>query len=1495
MADVAGAKISIAVDTPGAQQTKQALDGVSQAAERVVGSSNNIGGSMARTTKAMTDYNRANAQLREVSRGSRLALQNVSFQIQDIVVQLAAGTSVTQTLTQQLPQLVGGFGAVGAAIGAAIALLGATTGALLSVGDQAQETSDDFDELLESISGVAKEARLASGDFDELRDKIESMSNAARALTVIELQKSLSETQRVIAEFGDVPDRVADGFERILNSGKDLGAVLGLTKDQVSELSGIFSGIGSDSTVQELEAVQARLVNFLSVTPEILQQETAFRGLVQVFLQYVEAVRKAENIEQALEALRQAAAGVVAPPPGEAAKAGDAYADLAEKLSQAEGALRAFLSGGQDAVDQYEDQQKAFKEASEAFEAYKEQQNDGSKTLADFIALAEERIRIENLLADAIERTNAIEAKNESIEALEREAEETERLLDAINLSIEAYEAEKVAIEQDNAVRKERERLQAVGLSLTSEEEQRIRDAIAATNAHKDAIKDRNDAYKEAERAAEEARRSAIKEAEQALDAIDKEAKDVFGDIVDGFANGFEGSLDSLKDKFVDFLITLAYEAAIRPIVLGVAANALGGMAPQVAQSAVGGVAGGIGGKIGGSILRSIAGQGIGSLLPSGASIVQGIAPLTNAIGITQAVTPTLVAGAQSGTAIAGYGATAFGGSLAPGSGIAAGPLAGIAGPAALAALAAFAAYQMGIIGPGPSSGPVGIADFSPGLGRALAFGPNAQNPMEFLTGDNDGDPEGMRPIAEAIADLIYDSADRLGATIDQSLRFRVANYASPEPGNSADRVAGFEVNAFIRGEAERRIAEGLTQDQAIFEAFKFAVTEAFTFTSADLTEAVKNTTAETTEELLADLDFAQNFGDLRDALDSLGGEINQSTLAQAQLTVAIQNQAKEFAQQAVEPIAEGISTALELFPAVGGTITETRTRTVQEERDITEYDEGAIRTLGTELVDVVQEYEEVIGSTALEQERYNANLERLGDVIAISKAEVDTLIDTVTGDFEPAIRGPFQEALEQGQANLEALRDELISVNEEITAANEAFDGLDATLIDVTGTIDAAQTALIENLQNEFSQSIQQQINELTGQGFINTLQDLISGRDVLVGDAASLGLDPNSAVGQLFNEQLFSLFEGLTADQRGTLRASTTDAGVLAALDFFEQFILADREAEAEAERTRQTLIAALRDNEQALIDNSEILQELADSLRAAADALLVNPALSPLSPAERLAEARRQFESAVALANDGDLTDEDSQRAIQQLPSLSQTLLEASLDYYGATEDYLADFNRVQEELRSTADNAENVALQQLDALREIRDAIQDLEQGGSGGLFESAGGGQFRTTGLGGIAAGVDLGFSPDRNLAILLALQAQGITFPGAGEGQINQLRSSNPLADTIISGLGFASGGVFSNQVVSRPTMFPMGAMGEAGPEAIMPLANVGGQLGVRVSSTGNAEMVAELRAIRSEIGKLANVQSSQGEQLIQLQQGSTKSLQRVVSGTQSAGGRGNS
>lgn len=68
----------------------------------------------------------------------------------------------------------------------------------------------------------------------------------------------------------------------------------------------------------------------------------------------------------------------------------------------------------------------------------------------------------------------------------------------------------------------------------------------------------------------------------------------------------------------------------------------------------------------------------------------------------------------------------------------------------------------------------------------------------------------------------------------------------------------------------------------------------------------------------------------------------------------------------------------------------------------------------------------------------------------------------------------------------------------------------------------------------------------------------------------------------------------------------------------------------------------------------------------------------------------------------------------------------------------------------------------------------------------------------------------------------------------------------------------FASGGAFTNGVVSRPTFFNIGQMGEGGQsEGILPLANVGGRLGVYSMGGGNAEVVAELQALRMQFGQV--------------------------------------
>lgn len=69
----------------------------------------------------------------------------------------------------------------------------------------------------------------------------------------------------------------------------------------------------------------------------------------------------------------------------------------------------------------------------------------------------------------------------------------------------------------------------------------------------------------------------------------------------------------------------------------------------------------------------------------------------------------------------------------------------------------------------------------------------------------------------------------------------------------------------------------------------------------------------------------------------------------------------------------------------------------------------------------------------------------------------------------------------------------------------------------------------------------------------------------------------------------------------------------------------------------------------------------------------------------------------------------------------------------------------------------------------------------------------------------------------------------------------------------------FAKGGAFTNGIVDSPTFFNMGLMGEAGPEAIMPLdRDSSGRLGVKLiggSGRGdNSEVTSLLRAIYSEL-----------------------------------------
>ncbi|MNO46256.1 hypothetical protein D3C76_365400 [compost metagenome] len=99
----------------------------------------------------------------------------------------------------------------------------------------------------------------------------------------------------------------------------------------------------------------------------------------------------------------------------------------------------------------------------------------------------------------------------------------------------------------------------------------------------------------------------------------------------------------------------------------------------------------------------------------------------------------------------------------------------------------------------------------------------------------------------------------------------------------------------------------------------------------------------------------------------------------------------------------------------------------------------------------------------------------------------------------------------------------------------------------------------------------------------------------------------------------------------------------------------------------------------------------------------------------------------------------------------------------------------------------------------------------------------------------------------------------------------------------------FAQGGAFTNSVVTRPTAFGMaggqaGVMGEAGPEAILPLARAAdGSLGVRAVGGGAAGGGNTLVQVNAPVAVTVADRSDEGMQIDQ--QALQQSMQQQMRG----------
>lgn len=162
MAEVAS--LNINVRTNGTEKAISGLDSLSVSgnkaekqttllSEKVVALNANL-----RKTEISTQMAAKSAD--RLSNGMRVQgyqVQNAAFQLQDIVTQLEMGTSVSRTLSQQLPQLLSAFGPIGAVIGLVSGLAFAIGGTLVNSIFDGTDAVNKLDEALENLDTTVAE------------------------------------------------------------------------------------------------------------------------------------------------------------------------------------------------------------------------------------------------------------------------------------------------------------------------------------------------------------------------------------------------------------------------------------------------------------------------------------------------------------------------------------------------------------------------------------------------------------------------------------------------------------------------------------------------------------------------------------------------------------------------------------------------------------------------------------------------------------------------------------------------------------------------------------------------------------------------------------------------------------------------------------------------------------------------------------------------------------------------------------------------------------------------------------------------------------------------------------------------------------------------------------------------------------------------------------------------------------------------------------------
>lgn len=167
---------------------------------------------------AVTRLGAAQGDALTSTRGGASSIQNFAFQIQDFATQVGAGTAASVALGQQLPQLLSGFGLVGAIAGTVAAVLLPLSGILFGLAGAADRLGDALEDAAAANDAFRAAGDAANATLDQIAERYGTVTS--RVLELLSAQRQLAADESARAATTAFAELVARLDEFTAEAGK---------------------------------------------------------------------------------------------------------------------------------------------------------------------------------------------------------------------------------------------------------------------------------------------------------------------------------------------------------------------------------------------------------------------------------------------------------------------------------------------------------------------------------------------------------------------------------------------------------------------------------------------------------------------------------------------------------------------------------------------------------------------------------------------------------------------------------------------------------------------------------------------------------------------------------------------------------------------------------------------------------------------------------------------------------------------------------------------------------------------------------------------------------------------------------------------------------------------------------------------------------------------------------------------------------------------------